>query len=232
MPRNPRYLSNTNYFHVMTQGVNKSYIFDSDIDIKHYIKKMYKIKEKYPINIIAYCIMNNHTHMLIEAKSINDLSKFMHRINTSYAHYYNNKYNRVGHLFRDRFKSQAINDERQLLNCINYIFNNPVKAKMCNHASEYPYSNYFDLGKFEKKEYDFLELFKDTKEKCKIVVEDFLFKNNLSKNQLFNNKSKLNELIILSKNTYSISSRKLSNEINISRFYIDKVIREQINSAK
>ena len=70
MPRIPRMYLNTEYFHVITQGINKNYIFDSQIDIKYYIKNMYDIKEKYNIEIIAYCIMNNHAHILIKCEVI------------------------------------------------------------------------------------------------------------------------------------------------------------------
>ena len=59
MPRIPRMFLYTEYFHVITQGINKSYIFEESIDIKYYIKKMYELNEKYNIKIIAYCVMNN-----------------------------------------------------------------------------------------------------------------------------------------------------------------------------
>ena len=68
MPRYPRNYLDTSFFHVMSQGINKSYIFEDEIDIKFYIKNMYEIKDNYSVKIIAYCIMNNHTHVLIETK--------------------------------------------------------------------------------------------------------------------------------------------------------------------
>ena len=66
----------------------------------------------------------------------------MHKVNTLYAIYFNKKYNRVGYVFRDRYKSQAIYSEKQLYTCINYIHYNPVKAGICKIASEYEYSSY------------------------------------------------------------------------------------------
>ena len=137
MPRIPRSYIETSFFHVITQGINKSYIFEQAIDIKYYISIMYKLKDEHNIKIKAYCIMNNHAHMLLEA-DIKELSKYMQRLNTKYAIYYNKKYNRVGYVFRDRFKSEGIFSEQQLYSCINYIYNNPVKAKICNHPMEYP----------------------------------------------------------------------------------------------
>ena len=225
MPRIPRYLSNTKYFHVMTQGVNKSYILNKENDIKHYIKIMYKTKEEYSIEIVAYCIMNNHTHMLINADKVEELSQYMHRVNTIYAQYYNFKYDRVGHLFRDRFKTQEIYDNNQLLNCIKYIFENPVKAGICKQASEYPFSNFFEIGKIEEKDYDFLELYNNNDEKCKIVVENFLIKNKIDKEELIDSNFKLKKLIDLATKVYKISYAKISKELMISEYRIKKLAK-------
>ena len=78
MPRFPRNYLKTSFFHVMSQGINKNFIFEDSIDIKFYIKNMYEIKDKYNVKIIAYCIMNNHVHMLLETAGVENLSKYMH----------------------------------------------------------------------------------------------------------------------------------------------------------
>ena len=124
MPRFPRNYIKTTAFHVITQGINRSYIFENPEDIKYYIKVMYKLNEQCKIKIVAYCIMNNHAHILIETDKINNLSKYMQRLNTIYAKYYNKKYSRVGYVFRDRYKSEGIYSEEHLYNCIKYIYDN------------------------------------------------------------------------------------------------------------
>jgi len=73
MPRYPRSFIKTSYFHVITQGINKSYIFDADEDIKYYIKNMYELIEEHQIEMIAYCIMHNHAHMLIKTEELKKL---------------------------------------------------------------------------------------------------------------------------------------------------------------
>ena len=75
----------SNYFHVLTQGINKSYIFRKSTDINYYINLMYSIFKKLDIKIIAYCIMNNHIHMLIKIKNIHQLSDYMKWLNSRYA---------------------------------------------------------------------------------------------------------------------------------------------------
>ena len=77
MPRFPRNYLKTSFFHVIAQGINKSYIFDKPEDIKYYIKIMYKLLKEHNIRIIAYCVMNNHVHMLIETNTLSELSKYM-----------------------------------------------------------------------------------------------------------------------------------------------------------
>jgi len=140
MPRKARYyLENCCYFHVMVQGINRSYIFEEAKD-KEYYRKIFKEKEcDYNLELITSCIMDNHVHFVIYTENIKDLSNFMKKINLSYAMYYNKTHNRVGYVFRDRFKSQGIFSEKQLYNCIKYVFNNPVKAGLCANPKDYLY---------------------------------------------------------------------------------------------
>ena len=85
--------------------------------------------------------MGNHIHLLLK-EGIDSISRTMGRINTSYARYFNKKYNRVGHVFQDRYKSEAVEQEAYLLTLIRYIHNNPVKAKIVTTPSHYRWSSY------------------------------------------------------------------------------------------
>lgn len=126
----------------MVQGVNKEYIFKSKKYIDLYMRLIDEKKKAYNFTILAYCIMNNHAHFLIHVPNILQLSEFMHNVNAEYASRYNQNENRVGVLFRNRYKTEPIYEERYLINCINYIHNNPVKAGMVNKCGEYKYSSY------------------------------------------------------------------------------------------
>ena len=110
----------------MVQGINREYIFKDNQTKEVYISILKNKKEEYSVEIIAYCIMNNHAHFLIFSENVNYLSKFMQRVNTSYARFYNKENNRVGYVFRDRYNSQPIYNHTQLYNCIKYIHNNPI----------------------------------------------------------------------------------------------------------
>lgn len=226
MPRFPRSYIKTSFFHVITQGINKQYIFDQSEDIKYYIKIMYELLKEHNIKIIAYCIMNNHVHILIKTEIVKELSKYMQCLNTRYAKYYNKKYNRVGYVFRDRYKSEGIYSEEHLYNCIQYIYNNPVKAGICLKAEEYPYSNYKKITGNTTDDYSFIDIEKDTEKMCKEALEEFLQNNNINLLELKNDKTKLKKLVILLKDKYNVSFRKISKEINISREKLRRIYND------
>lgn len=227
MSRNPRNYLQTSFFHVITQGINKSYIFNSEDEIKYYIKLMYCLKDEYNIKILAYCIMNNHAHILIESSNIQNLSKYMQRLNMRYGIFYNKKHNRVGYVFRDRFKSQGIYSEKQFYNCMKYIFNNPVKAGICKNAKEYPYSNYREVPTFDE-EFAFIDIDEDIISFSQIIDEYLKFKN-INILNLKKDKDKLKELINILHNKYNISLRKIAETMNISREKIRIIFNELKN---
>ena len=155
---------NTSFFHVMIQGINKESIFKTENYIRRYLKILEKTQKERKVEIIAYCIMNNHAHLLIRTDNIEELSKFMQKTNGMYAQYYNFMQERVGYVFRDRYKTQPIMSQRQLIQCIKYIHQNPVKAGLVKDAGKYKFSSYKYLksqenqteGIFSKQELKFI----------------------------------------------------------------------------
>jgi len=147
MSRVPRESLNSKYFHVIVQGIEKKYVFDSFFYKQKYKDLLIRSLEKHNVELLAYCIMDNHAHMLIYSEKIADLSAFMQRVNSTFAMYYNKSKGRVGYLFRDRFHSIAIKNEKQLYRTLIYIHLNPVVAKMCNRPEKYYFSSYNDYLK-------------------------------------------------------------------------------------
>ncbi len=136
------------YFHVIVQGINKEYIFSTIEMMNKYRNLLKQNIQQSDVKLLAYCIMSNHAHMLMYAEDIQEMSKIMQKINTSFARFYNIKKNRVGFVFRDRFYTQQILSKRQLYNCLAYIHNNPVKAGMVKYPGDYKYSSYNEwIGK-------------------------------------------------------------------------------------
>ena len=129
MPRVQRVKGEFSTYHVVQRGNEKKKIFRDDEDKAKFLETLAKAREKYNFLLYAYCLMDNHIHLLVNDNG-NDISKLMKSINVSYVSYFNRAYQRCGHLFQDRFKSELVKDDRYLLEVSRYIHNNPVKAKM------------------------------------------------------------------------------------------------------
>lgn len=143
LPRINREVSPTGIYHVMQRGVGKQIIFESEDDYKFYLKKLKTYKELLKIEVIAYCLMENHVHLLIRTDDCSDISNLMQRLGTSYAGYYNGKYIHSGHVFQGRYACEIVGDEKYLLTCVRYIHNNPVNAGISSKES-YRWSSYID----------------------------------------------------------------------------------------
>ena len=140
MPRQARIESETGYYHIMTQGINKDKIFEMDKEKEIILQYLKEKTQEEACQIVAYCIMDNHMHIIINAEK-DELASAMKKINISYAMSYNQRHKRIGPVFRDRFKSENITDERYLLGAIRYLHNNPVKAKKIEKAEGYKWSS-------------------------------------------------------------------------------------------
>ena len=131
MSRKARKYVRAPFYHVMCQGIKKESIFSEEEDMAKYLELINKFKRFFCIDIISYCVMPNHVHLLIHSPTINLLSKFMHKINSIYAMYYNNSNERVGYVFRDRFKLEEICEITYLFN-LTHPLNNRSTAKSIN----------------------------------------------------------------------------------------------------
>ncbi|MEA2112012.1 MAG: transposase [Campylobacterota bacterium] len=140
MARRPR-IDMPGFHHIMNRGVEQRKIFLDEEDFEVFLKLLCDACLLHNATLHSYCLMTNHYHLLVETKHEN-LSLLMRFINSQYASYFNRKLKRVGHLWQGRFKSWYITDESYLYTLIKYIQYNPIKAKMVNHLSDYPYSSY------------------------------------------------------------------------------------------
>lgn len=147
MPRIARKYFKSKFKHIIVQGINKQSIFENDKYIQKYKEIILNKLKKSNVLILAYCIMNNHTHFLMYSEDSNNISKYMQKVNGAYSQFYNKINERVGYVFRDRYYSQDILTQNQLYNCLRYIHNNPVKANICKNMGQYKYSSYNEFLK-------------------------------------------------------------------------------------
>ena len=140
MPRQARRLSKTGIYHTMLRGINRQQIFEDEEDSEKFIQVLKDCKAVSEFELYAYCLMDNHIHLLIKPEK-EPLELIFKRIGSRYVYWYNWKYNRRGHLFQDRFKSEPIDTEEYFLTVLRYIHDNPLKAGLSKNVYSYKYSS-------------------------------------------------------------------------------------------
>mgnify|MGYP001562563317 CR=1 FL=1 len=179
----PKILAENEYYHIYNRGTDKRIIFLDDADRTRFVKLLYLAngegrgfmeplaqmplkeiialfqKEKPLTSIGAYCLMPNHFHILAKEIQPNGVSRFMQKVGTSYAMYFNTKYKRTGRLFEGTFKASRVDNDNYLRYLFSYIHLNPIKLidygwkdegiKDIEHArdflSRYQHSSYLDF---------------------------------------------------------------------------------------
>lgn len=156
MPRRYPVLANGDIYHIYNRGVEKRSIYLSDSDFKHFLetlehyrtpninkhskKTVLKVggNPNFPlVEILSYCLMPNHFHLLLEQKSDNGISIFMSRVANSFTKYFNIKNERIGPLFQGTFKAVKISTDEQLVHISRYIHLNPLVSRIVVKLNEY-----------------------------------------------------------------------------------------------
>lgn len=128
-------------YHVTSRGNEKSPIYKDDHDRCDFIERLAIVVEQYTWVLYAYCLMDNHYHLLVRTPKAN-LSRGMRQLNGIYAQHFNFRHQRVGHLFQGRFKAILIKDEARLLAVARYVVLNPVRAGVVADPAEWKWSSY------------------------------------------------------------------------------------------
>lgn len=182
-----------NYYHIYNRGVEKRVIFQDEQDYRVFLgllKKYLTGENNNPNNrhriqklgdevqLIAYCLMPNHFHLLLYQKDKLGITKLMRRVSTGYAMYFNDRYNRVGSLFQGNYKASLINKDDYLQHISRYIHLNPKNYKEWPYSSLSHYIGNKSLPWVTTKQ--ILELFDNNKQAYLEFVEDY----EASKNEL------------------------------------------------
>ena len=136
-------------YHITSRGNERRTIFLSDHDRDQFLHILASVVESHHWLCHAYCLMDNHYHLLIETPEGN-LSKGMRDLNGIYSQRFNRQHNRVGHLFQGRFKSFLIEKETYLLEVARYIVLNPVRVNSVQHPREWKWSSYAATAGYQK----------------------------------------------------------------------------------
>ena len=175
MPRTPRKLSESGIYHVMLRGIDRIQLFYDDDDHRAFLERLAHNKDRYGYSLLAYALMGNHVHLLIQ-EGRSGISSEIKSIATSYAHWHNNRYERSGYLFQGRFKSEAITGDAHLLAALRYILNNPVKIGLpINYWTSY--NDYMSSANKENTLTDttfVLKMFSERPDEAKRLLAEFL----------------------------------------------------------
>lgn len=155
-------------YHVFNRGVEKRTIFENDYDRRRFIQSLYYFNDSSPaekirqnmaevklppedgrekiVEILAYCLMPNHYHLIVQGIQENGISEFMRKIGTGYTNYFNLRRKRVGSLFQGSYKATAIIHEKHLHYLLHYIHLNPLIeiGGSLTSAMRYRWSSYGD----------------------------------------------------------------------------------------
>ena len=129
------------YHHVVTRGNNKRTIYVDDRDRLYFCLSVTRIAEKYGWTVLAYCLMDNHYHLLISVGE-KGLAAGMCELNGGYAQMFNAWHGRVNHLFGKRYWNRRIKSEASLWNVVRYIVQNPRRAGVAKTIEGYRWSSY------------------------------------------------------------------------------------------
>lgn len=258
MSRQRRIKAHSKVYHVMLRGINKQDIFLDKQDLIKFIKEVERTKEKYEYEIYAYALMSDHVHIIIYDKN-NNMSTAMQSLEISYSLYFNKKYERIGHLFENRFRSKIVEDRSYLKNLVRYIHKNPENAGLKQYEwtsyNEYLYNekminknvvlncfgNTFpeainNFKSFHENYYRYQDYDKDyefltsiTDEEAIKIIKNILMEENLLKIQQYD-KNKRNIAIMKILKIEGIKKQQISRIIGISTKTIKKI--ELRNSQK
>lgn len=158
-----RNFAENSYYHIFNRGVEKRKIFLDEQDhnmflyyLLIYLLPLDKVLDSYPklpirlhgknlsqeVELLSYCLMPNHFHLLLKQKNKNSVSKLLKQITNGYTLYFNTKYERVGGLFQGAFKAVSINTDEFLLHVARYVHLNPVVAGIVQDPKDYKWSSH------------------------------------------------------------------------------------------
>ena len=140
MPRIARIVVPGVPHHITQRGNNRQDIFFVDDDRRVYLALLKQQSYKFGVDVMAYCLMTNHIHLVATPETKDALAKAVGRTHFIYAQYINHMHGRSGHLWQDRFHSCALGQAR-LINTISYVERNPVRAKLVRYAWKYEWSS-------------------------------------------------------------------------------------------
>jgi putative transposase len=139
MGRIPRSALPDGFFHLYCRGVAAGVAFPSAEDRKEFFRLLGRSARRQRWQLHAACVLSTHYHLVLEAR-VAALSEGVHQLNWRYARYFNERYERFGHVFAERFQARVLDGEERVFETCAYVLLNPVKARLCERVEDWPWS--------------------------------------------------------------------------------------------
>ncbi len=141
MPRQAREKSQSGYYHILIRGIPGFSVFSDSHDKRKFIKIVAQGINENRFTMHAFCIMNNHVHMLIKEET-ESVTTIIRRIIVTYVIYFNKKYNKKGSILYDRFKSNVVETEESMRESVRLIHRVPILDELVKMLSQYKWSSH------------------------------------------------------------------------------------------
>lgn len=145
MPRRDLTFQPEHYYHLYNRGNDRNPIFYERDNYLHFLRLIRRHLTEQTLEVLAYCLMPNHYHLLVRCKT-HDVSGAMMRLSVAYTKAMNRRYKRVGSLFQGQFQAIVVDSDEYLYHLTRYIHLNPVKAGTVAHPKDWEFSSYLDYA--------------------------------------------------------------------------------------
>jgi putative transposase len=141
MPRPLRLQIPDGFYHLTMRGNGGQVVFFTERDHRLFLRLVAKVQDRYGWQMLAYCLMNNHYHLVARTPEPN-LAAGMQHLNSLYARKFNRRHGLSGHLWERRYHAEIIDSDSQLKETIRYLALNPVRAHQCMQPADWGPSSY------------------------------------------------------------------------------------------
>ena len=141
MPRTARAVEPGTIYHVLNRGNGRMKLFHKPGDFDAFVKVLSEGLERYPVDLLTYCLMSNHWHLVLRPRTAAVLGRFMGWVGVTHVrrHHAHYRTRGGGHLYQGRFKSFPVQDDGHFLTVCRYVEANALRAGMVDRAEDWPY---------------------------------------------------------------------------------------------
>ena len=129
-------------YHALNRGNNRQVVFFEPADFRRFLDAIRQTKQRYPFRLYAYCLMNNHFHLVVEPGSGQSISRIVQSLTVAHTWHYHKRMGTSGHVWQGRFKSPVVAADDHLLTLMRYVESNPLRANLVKDLADYPWSSY------------------------------------------------------------------------------------------